>query len=766
MHEPVRQPVYLFEGFRLDAQRRVLFGADGQPIPLTPRLFDALLYFVERAGQLLTKRQLLEAIWPRVVVEEHNLNKTISELRRALGEKPGAHKFFVTKPGHGYRFVANVSIASVASSSRAADDELAKREVESSGGQATFEAGKEPIGTEMHRRRWWPRHLLLIGALAAVAMLAAGMGLRVFDASTPSSSPGLRVTPLMFEKDGGEIPYAVGSTVWKPDGKAIAFAATRNGSFPPQPYVLYLDGSSPEPLTRRFAGGLPKLWTPAGQVLVDTFRGPNEASGSGGLWTVPSVGGEPELLFTVPTGTSNILSISADGSTLAAFRRGEDGDLGVWVGSIAGGTLQRYEPAPFASTRVVNVPSLSFSPDGRLLLLLLNPTSGEQAWLMPYPPDPKHPPRRVLESLPSHSGTPHFSWLPDNRHIVVSTAERGTRRHLYLADTVSGRFRPLTDGTGTALQFGPVASPDGTRLVFTESTLNLDIVTMNVHTAAVSPVIATSRSEEMPAWTAEGKQLAYVTDRNGEPEIWLREQENGDRSLVTSRNFPPGTTEYFLAPEVSPDGTRVMYMRVESDARGGSTVAHLWMSSLTGGAPVRLRDSAPEAEFAGSWSPDSAWYAYEGPRADRTGWELKKVRVSGTSEPVTLATSSSSPVVPVWSPDGRWILFDDNGLKLAAADGGPTRDFGVKDALCAFARTPELLYCIDDRSGASKLVERTFDGVVRIVGSVAPENRPTASVGPGLRLSLNPDGEGVTYSVGSRRVQLLLAEGLADVPLP
>ena len=111
---------------------------------------------------------------------------------------------------------------------------------------------------------------------------------------------------------------------------------------------------------------------------------------------------------------------------------------------------------------------------------------------MPYPPDPKHPPRRVLESLPSHSGTPHFSWLPDNRHIVVSTAERGARRHLYLADTVSGRFRPLTDGTGTALQFGPVASPDGTRLVFTEFTLNLDIVTMNVHTAAVSPVIATS----------------------------------------------------------------------------------------------------------------------------------------------------------------------------------------------------------------------------------------------------------------------------------
>ena len=102
--------MYVFEGFRLDAQRRVLFGVDGQPIPLTPRLFDTLLYFVERAGQLLTKEQLLEELWPNVVVEEHNLNKTVSELRRVLGEKPGEHRFIVTKPGRGYRFVANVSM--------------------------------------------------------------------------------------------------------------------------------------------------------------------------------------------------------------------------------------------------------------------------------------------------------------------------------------------------------------------------------------------------------------------------------------------------------------------------------------------------------------------------------------------------------------------------------------------------------------------------------------------------------------------------------
>ena len=754
MNDSVRQPVYEFEGFRLDAQRRVLFGVDGQPISLTPRLFDTLLYLVERAGQLLPKEQLLEALWPNVVVEEHNLNKTVSELRRVLGEKPGEHRFIVTKPGRGYRFVADVSIAS-------------PRETEPSGGSA-LETPSEPIARAT-ASGWWSRHLRLAGLIGAVALLAIAVGLGLFGASAPRSNQSLRVTPLLFEKDGGEILHVIGSTVWKPDSKAIAFATspTRDVPGPPRPYVLYLDGSSPQPLTQRF-GGLPKQWTPAGHVLLNTSRGPTATSESAGLWTVPAVGGEPEPLFTAPAGTTNILSITADGQTLAALRR-ENGVWGIWAGSMESGVLERYEPAPFAPTGLVNVPALSFSPDGRQLLLMWNPSAeGEQAWLLPYPPNPDDPPRRILPTLPTYRGTPQFSWLPDNRHIVVAAAERGEPWRLYLADTESGRFRPLSDGPSTALQVGPVVSPDGARLVFSEVAPNLDIVTMNVRTAAVSPLIATNRAEEMPAWAADGKALVYVTDRNGEREIWLHEPGKGDRPLVTPRDFPPETTYVLMAPELSPDGTRVMYVRVESDARG-ATGARVWMSSLAGGAPMRLRDRAAQ-ETPGSWSPDSAWYAYEEVQDDGSV-ALKKVRTSGVSEPETLAVRRSRMVrplvwVPVWSPDGRWILFDDDGLRLIAADGSETRELGVKDALCAFARAVELLYCIEVSGANATLVARSFDGSAQVVGSVAPEHRPSVSGGPALRLSLTPDGEGVTYSAGSARVQLLLIEGLADVPLP
>jgi DNA-binding winged helix-turn-helix (wHTH) protein len=67
-----------------------------------------LLYLIEHRDQLLRRQALLDAIWPHVVVEETNLNQAISALRRVLGETPDEHRFIVTEPGRGYRFVASV----------------------------------------------------------------------------------------------------------------------------------------------------------------------------------------------------------------------------------------------------------------------------------------------------------------------------------------------------------------------------------------------------------------------------------------------------------------------------------------------------------------------------------------------------------------------------------------------------------------------------------------------------------------------------------
>jgi DNA-binding winged helix-turn-helix (wHTH) protein/TolB-like protein len=100
--------VYAFGEFRLDVSRRRLLRA-GQAVALSSKLFDTLLYLVERPGVVLSRHELLDALWPDVVVEENNLGQAISKLRGVLGEAPGDNHYIVTVPGRGYRFVAEVA---------------------------------------------------------------------------------------------------------------------------------------------------------------------------------------------------------------------------------------------------------------------------------------------------------------------------------------------------------------------------------------------------------------------------------------------------------------------------------------------------------------------------------------------------------------------------------------------------------------------------------------------------------------------------------
>src|SRR5215475_10158363 len=101
--------LYEFGDFQLDAAKRRLRRLDGTPIPLTPRIFDTLLYMVEHHDTVLDKERIMEAVWPDSIVEENNLAQAISKLRQIFGETPGSHSYIVTVPGRGYRFVAGVA---------------------------------------------------------------------------------------------------------------------------------------------------------------------------------------------------------------------------------------------------------------------------------------------------------------------------------------------------------------------------------------------------------------------------------------------------------------------------------------------------------------------------------------------------------------------------------------------------------------------------------------------------------------------------------
>jgi DNA-binding winged helix-turn-helix (wHTH) protein/tetratricopeptide (TPR) repeat protein len=103
-----------FNGFRLHPRLRVLEDLTGAPVQITAKALDALLCFVQRPGEVISRAELMDTLWPNSVVEENNLTQTIAALRRAIGEET-----IVTVPRRGYQLTAVVQAAATFADSAA-----------------------------------------------------------------------------------------------------------------------------------------------------------------------------------------------------------------------------------------------------------------------------------------------------------------------------------------------------------------------------------------------------------------------------------------------------------------------------------------------------------------------------------------------------------------------------------------------------------------------------------------------------------------------
>ena len=101
------QRLFEFDAFLLDAQQRLLL-RDGQPVDVTPKVFDILLELVQSGGRVVEKKELMEKVWPDTYVEEANLTQHISTLRKKLGRPADGERYIMTVPGRGYRFLPDV----------------------------------------------------------------------------------------------------------------------------------------------------------------------------------------------------------------------------------------------------------------------------------------------------------------------------------------------------------------------------------------------------------------------------------------------------------------------------------------------------------------------------------------------------------------------------------------------------------------------------------------------------------------------------------
>ncbi len=162
---------YRFEGFRLDTQARELCDGQGAAVPLNARAFDALCLLLRHRDRVVGKDELLATVWPGRVVEENTLTQAISLLRRALGAGAGDHRYIVTVPGHGYRFVAEVSEsdASAAPQMRRAEDLAIPEEAE------TIDP---PVPAETSPPVYNTRRMLLLASLVLTGAVVVGLAWR------------------------------------------------------------------------------------------------------------------------------------------------------------------------------------------------------------------------------------------------------------------------------------------------------------------------------------------------------------------------------------------------------------------------------------------------------------------------------------------------------------------------------------------------------------------------------------------------------------
>ena len=176
--------IYEFGRFRLDGDESVLL-KEGRPVPLTPKVFDLLLLLIESRGHLVPKEEIMSRLWPESFVEEVNINRNISTLRRALNDSPNDPSYIETVSKRGYRFVASVAEVEADETElilerRTSAEIITDEEITDEGGKYTGDAIEEPslttatvtrVGLSSRLRRVAAQLL----AVAMVILAAAGV---------------------------------------------------------------------------------------------------------------------------------------------------------------------------------------------------------------------------------------------------------------------------------------------------------------------------------------------------------------------------------------------------------------------------------------------------------------------------------------------------------------------------------------------------------------------------------------------------------------
>jgi Tol biopolymer transport system component/DNA-binding winged helix-turn-helix (wHTH) protein len=715
---------YAFGPFVVDAVKRRLW-RESRLVPITSKTFDVLVVLLEHRDHVVSKDELLNRVWPSTAVNENNLARQISSLRRALGQRPDQHDFVVTIPGHGYRFVAGVQNLTEVPSALPTDHEVHLHvlpeppvDLEAPGNSEEPPSDQPTQGVSTPGRnqgsstkRRGPRTqfgILVVTSCAVVAIALAPAWLRP---ANPDSQPRRALQRITY--DEASLPREAS---WAPDGQWVVYVSDRSGNADLWKHRV----GEPDAirLTTSDANESQPQWSPDGRSIG--FR--SERDG-GGLHIIPATGGVERIVSSFGYGPA----WSPDGSQILFKRSVVLPDLPtIYVVGLDGKPPRPVRPDVLGQFTSLHA---AWHPDGRRISIWGTIREGEGRFLNVPLDDGSVTapaiPARVQRDLANVS-VGSFVWSRSRRYIYFE-GRAGDTQNIWRV-TVDPLTEKWVDGPerltiGAGDETNLAISLDGTRLVFTTTSSKTRLWAFPFDSARGRitgepyPITNGSTGEVDFDARSDGSKVAYRTVRAGRNELWERSLTEGRERLLLS-----STDARMVKPRWSPDGARLAFSRCAS--RDNSLAVAVLNMDGTG---ERALTKPGFVEMQGfDWAKDGQAIlgACRFRQSERYSTCLLSVSSANEDGDPSVRVIASDPKRNLFnqrfSPDQRWITFLAHDLSYAStstvyvtpAAGGAWRaitDGAWFDDKPRWGPDGRILYFVSNRSGVTNVWGRRFD---------------------------------------------------------
>ncbi|HSK71307.1 MAG TPA: winged helix-turn-helix domain-containing protein [Pyrinomonadaceae bacterium] len=635
---PAHKELYEFSNFRLNVAERLLIHNE-ERVAVPEKVFETLCVLVANAGRLIEKDELMEKVWGETIVEENNLDKKISALRKVLGEVGGDEKFIETVRGHGYRFIAEVRrIKPLEPQMPAAGQKDFGFGISDSG----FRDGGETTGDEQTIEN---RRIKTEGQ----------------DSKSKSDVGYLQsnnVVALAEWRNEPESEKQRNENELKSPLKVEQLAAVR-------PATSLSEMTAPRREKKRDSFGLAIILSVCVLALIGIGYGFYKFGGSNRM----TAGSEQRAVEILPanikirrlTTESRVYSpaISPDGKYLAYVLRETGEKESVWLKNITNGSVVQIMPSSNSYH------SLIFSPDGNYLYF---GTRSE---------DDKNP---LIVRIPIFGGARqeiagnhwgHFALSPDGRYLAFprGSTKPGETHSLIAVNIETSEERAVVKrGANEENEFyfhfwgaTPSWSPDGEKIAicgrWRDETGGWRHTIFEVWASD-----GTMREIPAPRWAAT-YQVAWLADGSG---LLVVAREKTDSPYqIWHLAYPSGEARR-ITNDVNDYGT----LSLTADSRTLVAqqefhVSHIWISP--DGDTNRARQltfgiNAQDGFYGLAWTPDER-IVFDSKRSGSQ--KLWAISADGGNPQQLTADANDANYSPKVTPDGRYIVF------VSQRDGNP-----------------------------------------------------------------------------------------------